>query len=252
MDSDNVKETRRWKTILPIEENSFTNRMIALIRELDAIIWQCYDFSKNEDAGDVWHMLVDDLHSLIDFLRQEHYQGHKIGQEPLIVDLRERLNMAVVTIELYEHEHPNNLCDNFDAVMHLCEDWQDWINRYFPIDPNGQEQPHQEPAQRPKKQSKAAARLQSQELQEVKAKLIAAGIINDDGWQGTPAEFGCLVNELRDERGINDHGRRTWKEVARWAGYHDNIESARSAIEKNVDTEGDVADKIRAICSANK
>ena len=116
---------------------------------------------------------------------------------------------------------------------------------------DSQEQQRKQP-KRPKKQSKAAARLQSQELQEVKSKLIAAVIINDDGWQGTPAEFGCLVNELRDERGINDHGRRAWKEVAKWAGYHGNIESARSAIEKNIDTEGDVADKIRAICLANK
>ena len=107
-------------------------------------------------------------------------------------------------------------------------------------------------APRPRKQSKAAMRLQSQELQEVKSKLIAAGIIVDGVWQGTPAEFGCLVNELRDERGINDHGRRAWKEVAKWAGYDGNIESARSAIEKHIDTGGDVADNIRVICLANK
>ncbi len=106
--------------------------------------------------------------------------------------------------------------------------------------------------QESKPKSKAAARLQSQELQEVKTKLIAAGIIVDGVWQGTPAEFGCLVNELRDERGINDHGRRAWKEVIEWAGYKGNKESARSAIEKHIDTEGDVADKIRAICMANK
>lgn len=117
---------------------------------------------------------------------------------------------------------------------------------------DSQEQQRKQKQPSPKKQSKAAARLQSQELQEVKEKLIASGIIENGEWQGTPAEFGCLVNELRDERGINDHGRRAWKEVARWAGYHGNIESARSAIEKNIDTEGDVADKIRAICLANK
>lgn len=106
--------------------------------------------------------------------------------------------------------------------------------------------------QKAKPKSKAAARLQSQELQEVKTKLIAAGIIVDGVWQGTPAEFGCLVNELRDERGINNHGRRAWEEVISWAGYQGKKESARSAIEKHIDTEGDVADKIRAICLANK
>jgi len=117
---------------------------------------------------------------------------------------------------------------------------------------DNQEQQRKQKQPRPKKQSKAAARLQSQELQEVKAKLIAAGIIKDGVWQGTPAEFGCLVNELRDERGISNHGRRAWEEVISWAGYRDNKESARSAIEKHIDTEGDVADKIRAICLSNK
>lgn len=205
MDSDNVKETRRWKTILPIEENSFTNRMIALIRELDAIIWQCYDFSKNEDAGDVWHMLVDDLHSLIDFLRQEHYQGHKIGQEPLIVDLRERLNMAVVTIELYEHEHPNNLCDNFDAVMHLCEDWQDWINRYFPIDPNGQQQPHQEQDnEEPVKQDVLPFELDTDEVRKYFSRAEQAGYLDGHKWKKSQVQLAYFCSRVfENPRPIN-------------------------------------------------
>lgn len=98
------------------------------------------------------------------------------------------------------------------------------------------------------KVSKAAARLQSQELQEVKSKLIAAGIIVDGVWKGTPAEFGCLVAELQDERGINNHGRRAWKACAEWAGYKDSIKSARNAIEQHRDTEGPTADDIRNIC----
>lgn len=104
------------------------------------------------------------------------------------------------------------------------------------------------PAPRPRKKSKAEIRLQSQELQKVKAKLIAADIIKDGEWQGTPAEFGCLVAELQDERGINNHGRRAWKECAKWAGYKDNIKSARNAIEQHRDTEGPTADDIRNIC----
>ena len=112
---------------------------------------------------------------------------------------------------------------------------------------DSQEQQRKQP-KRPKKQSKAAARLQSQELQEVKSKLIAAGIIKDGEWQGTPAEFGCLVAELQDERGINNHGRRAWKECAEWASYKDSIKSARNAIEQHRDTEGPTADAIRNIC----
>lgn len=137
----------------------------------------------------------------------------------------------------------NSYCSEFHT-------YQTTIKALGLLDGQGQKRKQKQP--RPKKQSKAAARLQSQELQEVKAKLIAAGIIKDGVWQGTPAEFGCLVNELRDERGISNHGRRAWEEVISWAGYRDNKESARSAIEKHIDTEGDVADKIRAICLSNK
>ena len=113
---------------------------------------------------------------------------------------------------------------------------------------DGQEQKRKQKQPRPKKQSKAAARLQSQELQEVKDKLIAAGIIKDGVWQGTPAEFGCLVNELFCERRVSNHGGKAWTACVDWVGYHDNIDSARSAIEKHQDTEGPTADLIRDIC----
>ncbi len=101
------------------------------------------------------------------------------------------------------------------------------------------------------KESKAAARLQSQELQEVKAKLIAAGIIIDGVWQGTPAEFGCLVLELYENRGITNGGK-AWTDCKTWAGYKDSIKSARNAIDSNPTTRGPIADKIRMICRAAK
>lgn len=113
-----------------------------------------------------------------------------------------------------------------------------------------QEQQRKQP--RPKKQSKAEIKLQSQELQEVKSKLIAAEIIVDGVWRGTPAEFGCLVLELQCERGVNNHGEKAWTACKKWAGYDGSIASARSAIEKNQDTQGPTADKIRAICRYNK
>ena len=101
------------------------------------------------------------------------------------------------------------------------------------------------------KESKAAARLQSQELQEVKAKLIAAGIIVNGVWQGTPAEFGCLVLELYENRGITNGGK-AWTDCKTWAGYKDSIKSARNAIDSNPTTRGPIADKIRMICRAAK
>lgn len=103
------------------------------------------------------------------------------------------------------------------------------------------------------KESKAAARLQSQELQEVKAKLIAAGIIVDGVWQGTPAEFGCLVLELYECFGIKaGNGGRPWADCKAWAGYDGSIKSARNAIDSNPTSRGPIADKIRTICRAAK
>ena len=116
---------------------------------------------------------------------------------------------------------------------------------------DGQEQKRKQKQPSPKKQSKAAARLQSQELQEVKAKLIAAGIIIDGVWQGTPAEFGCLVLELYEYRGITNGGK-AWTDCKTWAGYKDSIKSARNAIDSNPTTRGPIADKIRMFCRAAK
>lgn len=117
---------------------------------------------------------------------------------------------------------------------------------------DGQEQKRKQKRPRTKKQSKAAERLQSQELQEVKSKLIAAGIIKDGLWQGTAAEFGCLVLELFEYRGIARNGGKAWADCKTWAGYNDSIKSARNAIDSNPTTRGPIADKIRAICRAAK
>ncbi len=107
--------------------------------------------------------------------------------------------------------------------------------------------------QESKPKRKAAARLQSQELQEVKAKLIAAGIIVDGVWQGTPAEFGCLVLELYECFGIKaGNGGRPWADCKAWAGYDGSIKSARNAIDSNPTSRGPIADKIRTICRAAK
>lgn len=108
-------------------------------------------------------------------------------------------------------------------------------------------------AARPQVRKTAAARrLESPELQAVKEKLTQAGIIKGGKWQGTPAEFGCLVAELHEQHNVSSRGARAWKDVARWAGYEGNTHSARAAIESNPNTRGPIADKIRAICRATK
>lgn len=104
--------------------------------------------------------------------------------------------------------------------------------------------------QKTKPKSKAAARLESPELQTVKEELTKAGIIESGTWQGTPAEFGCLVLELLEHRGVASQGGKAWKDCAMWAGYGGRIDSARNAIDVNPNTRGPIADKIREICRA--
>ena len=200
------------------------------------------------------------INQTVDFVRTYHSKQSKLPVVPGPDEEGLKLLSRVYTIakKYRQQEKENHYKDEYGAITWHCDSefyrnihfvltWCDKFSVFIDGDARAPAEP-----KAGKRKSRAAARLQSQELQEVKAKLIKAGIIVDGAWQGTPAEFGCLVNELRDERGINDHGRRAWKEVARWVGYDGNIESARSAIEKHIDTEGDVADKIRAICLANK
>lgn len=227
-------------------EHEFTDNILALAASLDGIINGSFDLSDDyyHVADDIWDEMTNGLPALVAYLNEEHGKGRT--EDKLMDYLRERLQTASQTIINYGKEHIDEPVNGYDAVLGLCDEWIEWIDRYFPIDPGGQETKSKKP--KPKKQSKAEIRLQSQELQEVKKKLIAAGIIVDGVWQGTPAEFGCLVNELFCERRVSDHGRKTWKILAEWVGYQGNQPSARSAIEKNQDTIGPTADLIRDIC----
>ena len=227
-----------------------TQEILLLLRRIHELTSFCRDEPEwnlsNEDYIEIYNALIFDS-NCVDYLSQ----GEKV--RPVAMLLRESLKEFLdCTTELLDKVKTQDYDDvknqglyMFDTIVDYSEKWISWIDQYFPPVKAATHQKN-------KSKSKAAALLQSQELQEVKSKLIAAGIIVDGVWQGTPAEFGCLVNELRDERGINDHGRRAWKEVAKWAGYDGNLESARSAIEKHIDTGGDVADNIRVICLANK
>ena len=257
----------------------------ALTITLDGIVSGNFGLDKSGyDYSDILEQLTDGENDLIAYLENEYHQHH--GRGLLINDLTQSLKAAADLINAAMKDETKEVYHEWRAVAALCKQWINTIDRYYNQEPEGSttdgelikqtiqwirtrqkeslkdmhlravteqrmvpipvEKKREQP--RPKKQSKAAARLQSQELQEVKSKLIAAGIIVDGDWQCSPAEFGCLVNELRDERGINDHGRRAWKLCANWVGYHGNIESARSAIEKHIDTEGPTADLIRDIC----
>lgn len=99
-----------------------------------------------------------------------------------------------------------------------------------------------------RKYTAAAKMLESQRLQEVKQGLVNAGLIVDGRWEGTPAEFGCLVLELFEQYKVATNGGRAWTACKNWAGYEDSMKSARNAIDANPNTRGDNAETIRRIC----
>ena len=102
--------------------------------------------------------------------------------------------------------------------------------------------------QKKKRETAAAKKLASQELQEVKQELAKAGLIVNGQWEGSPAEFGCLVLELYEQRKVANNGGKAWKDCAKWAGFPGSINAARNAIDANPNTRGDNAESIRRIC----
>jgi hypothetical protein len=142
----------------------------------------------------------------------------------------------------------DDVVGSFEFIVTYCELWLNWIDLYFPPVEAAAHQEARPKAERPK--SEAAVRLESQELQDIKKALIQAGIIAGGQWQGSPAEFGCLVAELFEQKGVAHQGGKAWKDCKAWAGYGGNMESARKAIDGNPNTRGPIADKIRAICKA--
>lgn len=231
------------------------NERLESIPRLDDII-EAWDKYKHLMAGE-WQRFGN---SLLDGRFIESPELHKEGIlllsecRDLLLPYQELLSGIYLDFDLIRgqindylvgHRDIDNYLDILEAFFDEFDSRQYEIEAHAPKDSQRQEDEKQP---RPRKQSKAEIKLQSQELQEVKSKLIAADIIKDGEWQGTPAEFGCLVAELQDERGINNHGRRAWKECAEWASYKDSIKSARNAIEQHRDTEGPTADAIRNIC----
>lgn len=227
-----------------------TQEILLLLRRINELTSFCRDEPEwnlsNEDYIEIYNALIFDG-NCVDYLSQ----GEKV--RPVVMLLRESLKEFLdCTTELLDKVKTQDYDDvknqglyMFDTIVDYSEKWISWIDQYFPPVKAATHQ-------KTKSKSKAAPRLQSQELQEVKSKLIAAGIIVDGVWQGTPAEFGCLVLELYEYRGITRNGGKPWTDCKAWAGYDGSIQSARNAIDSNPTTRGPIADKIRTICRATK
>lgn len=179
----------------------------------------------------------DNLQMLVDYLKVEYHAGRKI--DPQIQKLRELLESAEKIADKVRPDTgvPAELRHNFIMLGYKCNDWIGWIDQYFPPEQPNQEQDYMEPAKqvnKPKRMTAAAKKLATPELQEVKLKLVDAGLIVNGQWVASVAEFECLVKELGKAEydggfGINtDKGNLARKECANFVGFTGDLESARS------------------------
>lgn len=196
------------------------------------------------EGGYYLESLIDNkgnLGLLVDYLKAEFHAKHDI--DPQIQKLRELLESATIIADKVRPNDsvPAELRSKIIMLGYKCGDWIGWIDRYFP-----QGQSKQDNKQ--KRISAAAKKLATPELQAVKQKLVDAELINDGGWAGSPAEFGCLVQELSEQYNVANNGGMAWTACAEWAGYTGSINAARNAIDANPNTRGDNAETIRRIC----
>ncbi len=169
----------------------------------------------------------DHLGLLIDYLKVEHHTGH--GIDPQIQKLRWSLEYAQDIADKVRPDAgvPAELRSKIIMLGYKCGDWIGWIDRYFP-------QGQSKQANKPKRMTAAAKKLATPELQEVKLKLVDAGLIVNGQWVASVAEFECLVKELGKAEydggfGINtDKGNLARKECANFVGFTGDLESARS------------------------
>ena len=244
-----------------------TQEIIFLTRDIKELAAICRGESDNypivggDDSIDYIDEVMAVEGNLIDYLGL----GNKVA--PVVGELRQALREFldsgfVMAVEFNIHrwhlterarervnkcfsEFHNDPTETVEEIAWCCEKWAHWIDLYFPpVEAATQQEA------RPKAGIKSAAAVRLESLQSLKEDLIEAGIIAGGQWQGSHAEFGCLVVELFEQKGVAHHGGRAWKDCAMWAGYSDDTEKARKAIEANPNTRGPIADKIRAICKA--
>lgn len=182
------------------------------------------------EAGYYLESLIDNkgnLGLLVDYLKAEFHAKHDI--DPQIQKLRELLESATIIADKVRPNDsvPAELRSKIIMLGYKCGDWIGWIDRYFP-----QGQSKQDNKQ--KRISAAAKKLATPELQEVKLKLVDAGLIVNGQWVASVAEFECLVKELGKAEhdggfGINtDKGNLARMECANFVGFTGDLESARS------------------------
>lgn len=207
---------------------------------LDEIIWR--------NTGErLYFELSKNISVLIDYLKSEYQQGHKI--DPQIDCLRDYLQVVETAIHDAVKDKNKKVILEFQALRSKCAEWKEWIDRYYPQVQATQDAESKTTHGNAKRDTAAAARLASQELQEVKQELVDAGLIEDGRWTGSPAEYGELVRHLKEDCGVENRGGYAWKDCRGFVGYEGSDKSAQNAITSNAgNIRSDAAAIIRDIC----
>lgn len=207
---------------------------------LDEMIWR--------NTGErIYSKLSKYLSVLIDYLKSEYQQGHKI--DPQIDYLRDSLQVAETAIHDAVKDKNKRVILEFQALRSKCAEWKEWIDRYYPQAQDTQDSENKATPGDAKHKTAAAERLASQELQELKRELVKAELIKDERWTGSPADFGELVRHLKENFGVENRGGYAWKDCRDFVGYEGSDKSAQNAITSNVgNIRSDAAAIIRDIC----
>lgn len=203
------------------------------------------------------------INQTANFVRTYHSKQSKLPVVPGPDEEGLKLLSRVYTIakKYRQQEKENHYKDEYGAStwrgdfefyrnIHFVLTWCDKFSVFIDGDIEAPAKPKAK-----KRKSEAATRLQSQELQDVKAELVAAGIIVDGRWAKDVSDFSCLATELKETFGIvadgkqNGNTRYAWKDYAHFAGFpadKKSLESARSCSQYN--QHGEIDNIIRAIC----
>lgn len=156
---------------------NLTDKILALIDDLDyiGVLGQMKSFDEISwrNTGEKTNRdLTDNLPALVDYLKSEYHQGHKI--DPQIKCLRESLQAAATSID-----NQKNVDFGFRAIFYSCEKWVRWINTYFPQEPG---ELAQEPAAPRLEEEELPAELNTERAKKYFPRAIAAGYMDNGKW----------------------------------------------------------------------
>ncbi len=239
--------------------------LMAIAGTLEAVAGDDYELNQfNYEISEAWDKLTEGNTALIEYLENEYHQGHYKG--PLIKRLEVALMEAEDVINAAFKDAEGDVYHDWKAVAGLCQEWISTINGYYRYNPEPgtlahaflkmmKEPPSCDKLRKPTQTASGNNQLPtemeekfaSQELQEVKQKLVEADLIKDGRWNAGTANFECLVKEFKDVFGIvTEKGTLARAACAFFVGFDGDLESARS--NTHHEQRSPEAKSIKAIC----